>query len=102
MNDMFSGCSSLASLDLYKFKISSRTAIKNMFFQCNSLKSLNYSIELMKKSEEIIAMLNKSKNFQLASLEFSQNNNNSDRRFSAITTERTYKKKIKLLNYFFK
>ena len=100
MNDMFSGCSSLASLDLYKFKISSKTTIHNMFFQCNSLKILNYSTELRNKSEQIIAMLNNSKNFQLATLEFNQNNNNSDRRFSAITTERTYKKKFKLFNFF--
>ena len=71
-----------------------------MFFQCNSLKNLNYSIELMKKSEQIIAMPNNSKNFQLATLEFNKNNNNSNRRISSITTERTYKKKCKLFNFF--
>ena len=96
---MFSGCNSLASLDLYIFKISSKTTIQNMFFQCNSLKNLNISKEFMKKSKQINSMLNNSRNFQITILEFNKNNNNTDRRYSAITTERIYKK-FKIFNFF--
>ena len=99
MNDMFSGCSSLASLDLYKFNISSKTTIENMFFKCNSLKNLNISKELMKKSKQIYSMFNNSKNFQIPTLEFNKNKNSSDRRYSSITTEKTFKK-FKIFNYF--
>ena len=99
MNEMFSGCSSLASLDLYKFKVSSKTKIQNMFYQCNSLKNLNISKELTKKSKQINSMFNNSETFQIITLEFNKNKNSSDRRYSSITTEKTFKK-FNLFNLF--
>ena len=70
-----------------------------MFYQCNSLKNLNISKELTKKSKQINSMFNNSETFQIITLEFHKNKNSSDRRYSSITTEKTFKK-FKLFNFF--
>ena len=43
MESMFDNCSSLASLDLSKFKTSNVTDMSNMFYNCSSLTSLDVS-----------------------------------------------------------
>ena len=43
MSGMFSGCSSLASLDLSSLDTSSVTSMSSMFYGCSSLASLDLS-----------------------------------------------------------